>query len=203
MSFAERLANRLADSTSRRSLLAAVGAAALAASVGDGAEGARDKPRRRRRARGSEPIAGGWYGFCGHYWTTGSCPSPFVLPRIDANGFPLRPSDGAAVDNLGRIIDEHGFPVDPDGGRQRAPDGSLLPRAPRTRICEDWVPGTFGIDARAQGVWYRCCEGKVRKLVDCCSTHDTRINGDEPLPGYCYGKRRVFCVMYFDSEISC
>ena len=34
------------------------------------------------------------FHICGHIWTTGSCPSPLGLPRVDRNGYPLRPSDG-------------------------------------------------------------------------------------------------------------
>ena len=53
------------------------------------------------------------------------------------------------------------------------------------------------------GAWYRCCKGHVRKLVDCCSTSDRRINGDESLKGYCYADRKVFCVMYFQTKVPC
>jgi hypothetical protein len=54
-----------------------------------------------------------------------------------------------------------------------------------------------------QGAWYRCCSGQVRKLVDCCSPSKKRINGDASLTGYCWGGRRVFCVMYYDSGLKC
>jgi hypothetical protein len=30
-----------------------------------------------------------------------------------------------------------------------------------------------------------------------------RINGDASLTGYCYKGRKVFCVMYYDSGLSC
>ena len=30
-----------------------------------------------------------------------------------------------------------------------------------------------------------------------------RINGDESLKGYCYGNRKVFCVMYYQSSVPC
>ena len=96
-----------------------------------------------------------------------------------------------------------GFAVDGDGDRLHGPDGQPLPRAPRTRLCEEWVPENFGIDAVTQGAWYRCCSGRIRKLTDCCSTSRRRINGDAALTGYCYSGRRVFCVMYYDTTISC
>ena len=53
------------------------------------------------------------------------------------------------------------------------------------------------------GAWYRCCGGRVRKLVDCCSPAELRINGDESLKGYCYRDRKVFCVMYYQSSVPC
>ena len=65
------------------------------------------------------------------------------------------------------------------------------------------MPELHGVDARAQGVWYRCCNGQTRRLVDCCSTSTRRINGDGALVGYCYRGRRVFCVIYYDTGLPC
>ena len=45
------------------------------------------------------------YHFCGHIYTTDSCPHPTGLPRIDSRGFPLRAKDGKRVDDLGRLVD--------------------------------------------------------------------------------------------------
>jgi hypothetical protein len=169
-----------------------------------GAGTAAGAPRRpRARARGSVRTKDGWYGFCGHTWTTGSCPSPFTLPRVDARGFPLRPTDGRPVDNLGRLIDAFGRPVDAAGAPLLSSDGSLLPPAPRTRLCEDWVPERHGVPVVTQGAWYRCCNHQIRKLSDCCSTSRVRINGDASLVGYCYPGRRVYCVMYIDTGVPC
>jgi len=61
----------------------------------------------------------------------------------------------------------------------------------------------YGIRVKTDGAWYRCCDGRVRKLVDCCSPSSRRINGDRSLRGYCYEKRKVFCVMYFQSSVPC
>jgi hypothetical protein len=195
---ARSLSQRLATSTTRRSFLAAVGAGVLAA------VGARPRPAAAATpVPGANRIRGGWYGFCGHYFTTGSCPGPYTLPRIDARGFPVRPADGHPVDNLGRPVDALGQPVDGRGALLRAPDGSPLARAPRTRMCEDQVPARFEVDAVTQGAWYRCCDGQIRKLTDCCSTSRTRINGDAGLRGYCRPGRRVFCVMYYDTGVPC
>lgn len=151
---------------------------------------------------GTEP-AGSWFGFCGHYWTTGSCPGPYAFPRVDARGFPLRPTDGHPVDDLGRPVDDQGRPVDDRGRPLTAPDGLPLPRATRTRLCEDWAVSTYRLDAVTQGSWYRCCNGQVRRLADCCSTGTRRINGDGALVGYCGRGRTVFCVVYSETGVPC
>jgi hypothetical protein len=193
------LAVRLATATTRRSALARAAVAGLALL------GLRAAPAeaRRKPLPGTERYGDRWYGFCGHYFTTGSCPGPYRLPRIDRVGLPLRPSDGKPIDDLGRLVDRSGLPIDEKGRPLRGPDGEPLARAPRTRICEDWVPERFGVDADTQGSWYRCCEGRVRRLVDCCSRSPRRINGDEALRGYCKKGHHVFCVMYQDLDIPC
>jgi hypothetical protein len=61
----------------------------------------------------------------------------------------------------------------------------------------------FGFRPQIDGAWYRCCNGHVRKLVDCCGFVRNRINGDAALTGYCYQGRKVFCVMYYDTKIPC
>lgn len=193
------LSHRLASAGTRRGFLAGVAAAALSL-VGAGNAAAARKPR---PVRGSNRTRYGWYGFCGHTWTTGSCPTPFTLPRIDPQGYPLRPSDGRPVDNLGRPIDALGRPLTAAGTPMLAPDGSPLPPAPRTRVCEDVVHERYGIDVAIQGAWYRCCNGQIRKLVDCCTTTTTRINGDAALRGYCRPGRHVFCVLYIDTAVPC
>lgn len=202
---ARSLSRRLASGTTRRSFLAGVGAGVLAAvGLGSGtAQGARPARRVAQKLPGTEKIPGGWYGFCGHYFTTGSCPGPYELPRIDARGFPVRPADGRPVDNLGRLIDALGRPVDEAGNPLLAPDGAALPRAPRTRLCEDQARRRFDVDVLTQGAWYRCCDDQIRKLTDCCTSGPTRINGDRGLRGYCKPGRKVFCVMYYDTGVPC
>jgi hypothetical protein len=54
-----------------------------------------------------------------------------------------------------------------------------------------------------QGSWFRCCGGQIRKLMDCCANSPKRINGDAALHGYCYGRRNVFCVTYYDTGLPC
>jgi hypothetical protein len=142
------------------------------------------------------------YHFCGHIYTTDGCPHPTGLPRIDRRGLPLRALDGRPVDDLGRLIDVAGQPVGEDGIPLTDLEGRPLPAAPRTAVCT-LVHRTYRIETKVDGAWYRCCGGRVRKLVDCCSPAELRINGDESLKGYCYGNRKVFCVMYYQSSVPC
>ena len=180
----------LALRTSRRGLLSRVGAALLGATAGSAVKAVID------------PGEAEGYHFCGHIYTTDSCPHPTGLPRIDAGGRPLRAKDGRRIDNTGRLVDAKGRPVDEDGLLLRDPDGRPLPPAPRTPIC-DQVAERFEFDTWTDGAWYRCCGGHVRKLVDCCAYSRKRINGDGALKGYCYRGRKVFCVMYFDTKVRC
>ena len=190
---AERLAAKLAESTTRKSFLGRVGAAALAVAGGSAV------------AAAVKPDDADAFHFCGHIWTTGSCPSPRPpLARIDRRGYPLHPSSGRPIDNLGRVVDSAGHALNGNGNRLRGPDGAVLPPAPRTRVCEDWTREQKGLkDLRTQGSWFRCCGGNIRKLVDCCSFSRRRINGDASLTGYCWGGRRVYCVMYYDTGLPC
>lgn len=168
------------------------------------------------------------FHFCGHTWTTGSCPHPTGLPRIDSQGYPLRSdgrpvndrgqlvdrdgkpvdANGNPIDNIGRRVNRRGNPVDGQGRVMRDADGRPLPPAPRTKL----GPRTkvcvrtgriHRINTSMDGSWYRCCGGTVRKLQDCCSSSRRRINGDAALQGYCHSGRRVFCVMYFQTRVPC
>jgi hypothetical protein len=188
----ERIADEAARKTSRRgfldrvsrTLLVATGGAAVAAVV-------------------EEPDVAQGYHFCGHTYTTASCPHPTGLPRVDRKGYPLRAKDGKPVDDLGRRIDAQGRPVNGKGQLLEDPDGRPLPPAPRSRICLDGIPREYGRKTRVDGSWHRCCGGQVRKLMDCCAYTKKRINGDRALTGYCYKGRKVFCVMYYDTHIPC
>ena len=142
------------------------------------------------------------YHFCGHIYTTDSCPHPTGLPRIDSKGRPLRAKDGHRVDDLGRLIDLQGEPVDEDGARLTDAEGEPLPAASRTPVCKA-VEEQYGMRTQVDGAWYRCCGGHVRKLVDCCGHVKHRVNGDKALTGYCYHGRKVFCVMYYDTKVKC
>jgi hypothetical protein len=107
------------------------------------------------------------------------------------------------VDDLGRPVDRQGMPVDERGRRLTDPDGRGLPPAPRRRVCQDTIRLRYGMKTTVDGSWYRCCGGRLRKLIDCCSRSRRRINGDRSLVGYCYSGRRVFCVLYYDTRIPC
>jgi hypothetical protein len=180
----------LAGDTSRRGFLARVGSGLAAATVGGVV------------AKAVKPGEAEAFHFCGHTFTTGSCIHPLGLPRVDARGFPVRPSDGKPVDNIGRLVNAKGAPISDDGDRKRDPDGLPLPPAPRTKVC-DQTAKTYGFEAHLQGAWYRCCGGTVRKLWDCCGHHHRRINGDAALHGYCYDGRNVFCVTYYQTHVPC
>ncbi len=142
------------------------------------------------------------YHFCGHIYTTDGCPHPTGLPRIDRHGYPLRAQDGHPVDDLGRPVDASGAPLDDAGAPLLDPDGRPQPPARRRRVCTA-AGKRYRIEVRTDGAWYRCCDGHVRKLMDCCTTSRHRINGDRALKGYCYAGRHVFCVMYFQTKVPC
>jgi hypothetical protein len=184
------LPERILAATSRRGFVARAGRLLLAVSGGGAIAAA-------LKAQDAEA-----YHFCGHVYTTASCPHPTGLPRVDAYGFPLRAADGHPLDDLGRPVDGEGYALGADGGRLLDPDGNPLPPAPRTRVC-DATGERFGFRPYVDGAWYRCCGGRVRRLVDCCGFVDRRINGDGALTGYCYAGRKVFCVTYYDSRIPC
>jgi hypothetical protein len=187
----ERAFEGLAANTSRRGFLARVGAAVTTVTAGS------------LVAKAVEPAdAERYYGFCGHTYTTHPCPHPTGLPRIDSRGFPMRASDGEPIDNLGRPVNGKGQPLGHDKKLLRDPDGRPLPPAPRTKICDE-TARRYGMKTWIDGSWYRCCNGHVRALKDCCSYNDKRINGDAALTGYCYAGRKVFCVMYFQTKVPC
>jgi hypothetical protein len=180
----------LAARTSRRGLLARAGRAMVAGAAGGVV------------AKAIKPGEAEAFHFCGHIYTTASCPHPTGLPRIDQRGYPLRAKDGRPVDDLGRRIDAEGRPVDEHGAVLTDPEGHPLPVATRTKVCTN-AAGLYGFKPHIDGSWHRCCGGHVRKLTDCCGHHSRRINGDQALTGYCYSGRKVFCVMYFQTKIPC
>ena len=146
--------------------------------------------------------ADAYTNFCGHTFTTGNCPHPTGLPRVDRNDYPLRASDGHPVDDLGRPIDAQGYPLETYGHRLLEPDGEPVAPAPRSKICPT-AGAEHGLKLQNDGSWYRCCGGRVRRLMDCCGYTSVRINGDAALTGYCYPGRKVFCVQYYETMVPC
>ena len=71
---ARALSTRLAAGLTRRSFLGRMGGALLAV-TGGAAVAAAVRPEKSEA-----------FHFCGHIWTTGSCPSPLGIPRIDRHG---------------------------------------------------------------------------------------------------------------------
>ena len=172
----ERASTGLAQRSSRRSFLGLLGQATVALAGGSFVAAALDPQRAEAR----------YYTFCGHTYTTGSCPHPFApFSRLDRNGYALHP--------------KYGYPVADDGKPYTSPTQK------RTKICTHWVPTRYPHTGhpRLEGTWSRCCHGRIRRLWDCCSFSKTRINGDASLVGYCYNGRRVFCVTYRDTNIKC
>jgi hypothetical protein len=190
MSDSRPLSEEVALSSSRRGFLARVGALLLGTAAGGTMKAA---------LRPSDAEA---FHFCGHTYTTGSCDHPSGLPRIDKDGYPLRVKDGRPIDDMGRLVDKRGRPVNEHGHMLRDPDGRPLPPAPRTKICSKTAK-RYGFKPYLDGSWYRCCFGQVRRLWDCCGYVQHRINGDAALTGYCYSGRKVFCVQYYDTKVSC
>ena len=157
----------LAERTSRRSFLGRVGAG-FVAFVGGPFVAVALRPDRAEA-----------YHICGHTYTTGSCPHPFSpRSRVDRYGYPVHPKYGYPVDDHGNIYTSR---------TQR-----------RRRMCEEIVPARYphtGSPVQGGG-WSRCCNGRIRRIYDCCSYSNTRINGDASVTGYCYSGRKVFCIGY-------
>ncbi len=172
----ERATLNLAGTSSRRSFLGKLGAGLVALTGGQLVASALKPIRAEAR----------YYTFCGHTYTTGSCPHPYApYSRIDRYGYPLHP--------------RYGYPVDDWGNLYKSRDQK------RSKVCEERVRKLYPYTGNASlgGTWSRCCHGHIRKLTDCCSYSRTRINGDASLTGYCHHGRRVFCVTYRNTKVRC
>ncbi|HVF52310.1 MAG TPA: twin-arginine translocation signal domain-containing protein [Actinomycetota bacterium] len=170
----ERIAGDLATRTSRRSFVTRLGAGIVALAGGPYV------------AAALAPQRAEAHHVCGHTFTTGSCPHPFApRTRVDSYGFPVHP--------------KHGYPVDDDGELYVSKD------QPRRKVCQRVVPERYPHvgQARYGGGWSRCCKGRIRRIRDCCSYSNTRINGDASVTGYCHNGRKVFCIAYLDTTTRC
>ena len=172
-------------------------------------------PRPRRAARGDARPAPGMVGavirpgeaeayhFCGHIYTTDGCPHPTGLPRIDRRGLPLRARDGRQVDDLGRLIDAAG----PPGRRGRRP--AHRPRGPPAARRAAHA-GLQGHRRAATASASRPTAPGTAAATAACASSSTAARrtasgstATASLTGYCYDKRKVFCVMYFQSTVPC
>ncbi len=187
----ERLSDKILRHSNRRGFLERLGGAVIAL-AGAQTVGQLALP----------DDADAYTNFCGHTYTTGNCPAPTGLPRIDAHGYPLRASDGVPVDDLGRPVNSHDQPIGSAGQLLVGPDGTPLAPAPRTKVCET-AGADYSLKLSLDGSWYRCCGGRGRRIRDCCGYTTVRINGDAALAGYCYPGRNVFCVTYFETSVPC
>lgn len=172
----ERASTGIAQRSSRRSFLGLLGRGAVAVVGGSFVAAALDPQRAEAH----------YYTFCGHTFTTGSCPHPYApYSRIDHKGYGVHPT--------------YGYPIDDDGNLY------VSPTQTRTKICTHWVPERYPFTGhpRLMGSWSRCCNHRIRRVLDCCSHSKIRINGDASLVGYCHKGRRVFCVTYLDTDIAC
>src|SRR3954463_12542605 len=120
----ENISDRVAAASSRRGFLARVSGAGM------GLAGAGTVTSM------IEPGEAEAFHFCGHTYTTDSCPHPTGLPRIDRKGLPLQARTGHPIHDPGRPIDASGRAVDEEGRLLTAPDGRPLPIASRTKICD-------------------------------------------------------------------
>ncbi|MGH2818709.1 MAG: twin-arginine translocation signal domain-containing protein [Actinomycetota bacterium] len=164
----------LAEHTTRRSFLGRLGAGFVAFVGGPLVAVALSPDRAEARH------------ICGHTFTTGSCPHPFApRSRVDRYGYPVHP--------------RYGYPVDDRGNIYRSRNQV------RRKMCEQVVPDRYRYTGRPRygGGWSRCCNGRIRRIVDCCSYSRTRINGDASVTGYCFNGRRVFCIGYRDTNVRC
>jgi hypothetical protein len=174
LSVLESAQNELARRTSRRSFLGKLGKSVVALAGGP------------LVAVALRPDRAEAHHICGHTFTTGSCPHPYdPLTRIDTFGKPLHPGKGYPVDDNGDIY--------------------LSREQQRHTICGWRVPRDYPQTAptSTDGTWSACCAGRIRRIVDCCSNHSKRINGDAAVTGYCYNGRKVFCIMYRVTDTKC
>lgn len=170
----ERAAVGLAERTSRRSFLGRVGSG-IVALVGGPLVAVALSPGRAHA-----------FHICGHLYTTGSCPHPFEpRTRIDRYGYPVHPKFGYPVDDRGDIY--------------------VSRSQKRRKVCEEVVPARYPYTGSPAfgGGWSRCCHGRIRHIRDCCSFSRVRINGDASVTGYCHGGRKVFCICYRETTVSC
>ncbi len=121
-----RALESLAGDTSRRGFLARVGGAMTAV----------DRRRRWSRARSSPATPTPSTSAATPTRPAPAPPDGPALPRIDHDGYPLRPSDGQPIDNLGRPVNARGEPVDDKGKTAARPRRTPAAAGAADQICE-------------------------------------------------------------------
>jgi hypothetical protein len=170
----ERAAVGLAERTSRRSFIGRLGKGFVALIGGPFV------------AIALSPSRAEAHHICGHTFTTGSCPHPYSpYTRVDKHGYPLHP--------------KYGYPIDDKGDIYKSRDQR------RRKICQQVVPKRYPYVRQPAfgGGWARCCNGRIRRIADCCAFTNTRINGDAAVTGYCYSGKKVFCIGYRETNTRC
>ena len=185
----------IASSSSRRGFLARVGKGMAAVTAGGVV------------AKLVEPGEADGYHFCGHIFTTDSCPHP--LGRLDAadrpRRLPARSARAASRSTTSAAASTtRASRWTADGNALQDPDGRPLPPAPRTKVCEEATqrdprhphPGR----RRLVPLLRRPGPQARRLLLDLEQADQRRRRRSQ---GYCYRSRKVFCVMYFDTNVPC
>ncbi|MGH3118815.1 MAG: hypothetical protein ACRDQ2_17210 [Gaiellales bacterium] len=170
----ERAAVGLAERTGRRSFLGRLGAGFVALIGGPFV------------AIALSPSRAEAHHICGHTFTTGSCPHPYSpYSRVDKNGYPLHP--------------KYGYPVDDNGDIYKSREQT------RRKVCQQVVPKRYPYvkEPAFGGGWARCCNGRIRRIADCCAYTNRRINGDGAVTGYCFSGKKVFCIGYRETNTRC
>ena len=96
--------------------------------------------------------ADAYTNFCGHTYTTGNCPAPTGLPRIDSQRLSAaRRATACRSTTSGGRSTAQGQPVDAHGHVLKDADGVPLAPAPRTKTCET-TGEDYGITLDLEGL---------------------------------------------------
>ena len=159
--------------------------------------------RRRRSAGWSRPGEAEAYHFCGHIYTTDSCPHPTGLPRIDSRGLPAARARRPPVDDLGRSSTPTAARSTRTAARSPTPTAGRCRPPPARRVCDVVADRLRHQDRRSTAPGTAAAAAASASSSTAARRSPRRINGDASLTGYCYKGRKVFCVMYYDTKVKC
>ena len=146
--------------------------------------------------------ADAYTNFCGHTYTTGNCPAPTGLPRIDRERLSAARQRRRAGRRPRAAGQRRGQPVDAHGHVLTDADGVPLAPAPRTKTCET-AGKDYGIKLRLEGPGTAAAAARCAGSATAAARPNVRVNGDAALVGYCYPGHHVFCVTYFETSMPC